>query len=261
MIHDIIIIKEGVPILSKNLTKSHKSVFSKEDQLVLISGFFSALNSFSDQFKELGSISELKLSNNKNNDLKLSFLRDDNIENMIYLAAYNDESKSVNVKHFLKKISNSFLNRYGLERIVNWNGKREIFESFEGAIEQFAQEENKEREEISTLEIFKEMDDYDQKKMSNDKPSEINSSPNHGKDAQSSNLRSNYDELVPIPKGKKKINAIHYLSGENALKIYEKIDGKINLSQISCTTNMPVEQIYRICKSLIKFGFIDMPGC
>ena len=66
MISDILIIKDGLPLISANLTNS-KNIFSQEDNLLMISGFFSALNSFSDSFEELGSISELKLSKN---DLK-----------------------------------------------------------------------------------------------------------------------------------------------------------------------------------------------
>ena len=63
MIRDIVIIKDGIPLLSKNFSNSEQ-LFSKTDDLIMISGFFSALNSFSDQFDDLGSISELKLSNN-----------------------------------------------------------------------------------------------------------------------------------------------------------------------------------------------------
>ncbi|MCK4380528.1 MAG: hypothetical protein KAW51_05260, partial [Candidatus Lokiarchaeota archaeon] len=84
MICDIIIIKDGLPLFSKNFANSNiKNLLSQEDNLIMISGFFSALNSFSDSFESMGTISELKLSKN---NLKLSFLKDSNVPDLIYLA-------------------------------------------------------------------------------------------------------------------------------------------------------------------------------
>ena len=53
MIHDFLIIKDGLPLLSRNFTNSI-NVFSQSDTLILVSGFFTALNSFSDSFEDLG---------------------------------------------------------------------------------------------------------------------------------------------------------------------------------------------------------------
>ena len=113
MIHDFLIIKDGLPLLSRNFTNSI-NVFSQSDTLILVSGFFTALNSFSDSFEDLGTISELKLSNN---DLKLSFLKDNSIPNLIYLATFDESSKSVNVKRVLRKISRTFLQKYNISEI------------------------------------------------------------------------------------------------------------------------------------------------
>jgi len=49
MIHDFLIIKDGLPLLFKNFSIT-KNIFSEADSLILVSGFFSALNSFSDSF-------------------------------------------------------------------------------------------------------------------------------------------------------------------------------------------------------------------
>ena len=115
MINDVVIIKDGIPLLSRNFSDT-KSIFSRQDNLIMISGFFSALNSFSDQFDDLGSISELKLSNN---DFKLSFFKDKSIPNLIYLASYDEKSNSVNVQRYLRKISQTFLKKYSITQIPN----------------------------------------------------------------------------------------------------------------------------------------------
>ena len=59
MICDVLIIKDGLPLLSKSFCESTdiKNLFSEVDNLIMVSGFFSALNSFSDSFEDLGTIS------------------------------------------------------------------------------------------------------------------------------------------------------------------------------------------------------------
>ena len=116
MIHDFLIIKDGLPLLFKNFSSS-KNIFSQADSLLLVSGFFSALNSFSDSFEDLGTISELKLSNN---DLKLSFLKDSSIPNLLYIATYDEKSKAINVLRILRKVSRTFLQKFNINEILNW---------------------------------------------------------------------------------------------------------------------------------------------
>ena len=108
MIRDVVIIKDGVPLVVKNYFNSQKNIFSKTDTLVMVSGFFSALNSFSDQFEDLGSISELQLTKS---NYKLSFVKDPSIPNLLYLATFDKDSKGINVQRYLRKISRTFLKR------------------------------------------------------------------------------------------------------------------------------------------------------
>jgi len=89
----------------------------------MVSGFFSALNSFSDSFEELGTISELKLSNN---DLKLSFLKDSSIPNVIYIATYDEKSKPVNVLRILRKLSRTFIQKFSIDAILNYRCNIEL---------------------------------------------------------------------------------------------------------------------------------------
>ena len=142
MICDVLIIKDGLPLLSKRYSKSSnvKNMFSEVDNLIMVSGFFSALNSFSDSFEDLGTISELKL---ENNNLKLSFLKDSNIPDLIFLATYDNNSELANVQKFLKIISNLFLKNFNYNQITNWNGRLNSFKSFGSVIEQYIEKRKK----------------------------------------------------------------------------------------------------------------------
>jgi len=96
MIRDVLVIKDGLPLFSKNISNS-RNFISDHNNLVLVSGFLSALNSFSEEFEDLGSIKELKLSNS---NLRLAFLKNNTIPNLIFLASFDEESNSVNVQRF-----------------------------------------------------------------------------------------------------------------------------------------------------------------
>jgi len=146
MICDVIIIKDGLPLFSKNFSNSNiNHLLSQEDNLIMISGFFSALNSFSDSFEEMGTISELKLSNN---NLKLSFLKDLTVPDLIYLATYDKKSELMKVQQFLKKISDYFLKEFSIDQIINWNGRLDYFTPFEIVVKKFLDEENRLRNNL-----------------------------------------------------------------------------------------------------------------
>ena len=233
MIRDLIIIKDGVPLLSKNLSNSQKSIFSKQDDLILLSGFFSALNSFSDHFQNLGSISELKLSNS---NVKLSLMNDNNIQNMVYLATYDENSNSVDVKRFLKNVSQGFVKRFGMDQITKWCGRIEKFEEFEDIIENFIEDDDKGNEAY----------------FNNNTGQFLNSESRIKEDIP------DYYNYIPCFKTSTKINPKHYLTGESSYKVFNKIDGMKSISQIANELNLDEERIYAICKNLIKFGFISI---
>ena len=233
MIRDLIIIKDGVPLLAKNLSNSQKSIFSKQDDLILVSGFFSALNSFSDHFQNLGSISELKLSNS---NVKLSFLNDSNIRNMVYMATYDENSNSVDVKRFLKSVSHGFVKRFGIDQIIKWNGRRELFEAFEDVVDNFLEDNDKRIETYS-----------------NNKANQLFKSEIEIKD----NIPDYYN-YVPYFKISTKINPEHYLTGEFSYKVFNQINGIKSIYQIADALKIDEERVYAICKNLIKFGFISL---
>lgn len=247
MICDLLIIKDGLPLLSSNFTDSSNpnNIFTQEDNLIMISGFFSALDSFSDSFEDLGAISELKLTNN---DLKLSFLRDARIPNLIYLASFDDKTEKKNVEGFLKTISKKFFQRYGIDEIVNWNGRLSFFKPFEDDIMQYAEEEKKFYDEnyngkvVEWLKSFE--DNVDNESNLIEEPEPVETTPE-------------YYEYIPTITTSQKINPKHYLTGEISCKIYEKIDGKKNITQITEELQTNPNKVYSICKNLIKMGIIS----
>lgn len=233
MIRDLVIIKDGVPLLAKNLSNSQKGIFAKENDLIMLSGFFSALNSFSDQFEDLGSIKELKLSKN---NLKLSFLNDRDVQNLVYLATF-DGNNSVDVRRFLKSVSKSFVNRFGIDQIKKWAGRREMFETFEDIVDNFLEEDVDEGNETNVC------NSAEQLLSSKNKIDE--------------NIPDFYN-YVPCFKISTKINPEHYLTGESSYNVFNKIDGTKSISQIADELKMDEERVYAISKNLIKFGFISL---
>ena len=248
MIHDFLIIKDGLPLLSRNFTNS-KNVFSQSDTLILVSGFFTALNSFSDSFEDLGTISELKLSNN---DLKLSFLKDNSIPNLIYLATFDESSKSVNIKRVLRKISRTFLQKYNISEIINWKGKKDAFRSFETILETFVEEELRESDSK-----FKERIE-DLFKCVEEKINEETTLKALKSQITIPNDLPSYCNQVPSFTILKKVNPKHFLTGDTAHKVFYKIDGKRTIKSITDDLDLPHEQVYNICKNLIKLGFITL---
>lgn len=237
MISDVIVIKDGIPLFRKNFS-STENVFSHTNNAILLSGFFSALNSFSDLFNSLGSIKELKLSNT---DLCLSFLRDKKIPNLLFLAIYDDYSNIFNVQKTLKKISKAFLKLYGLNRITHWCGNIDEFSSFEDIASQFILENNE-------LDLFRE--NYI------DSSKETLTILKSGKTERKK--PPDYYNLVPVFKFSKKVNPQYYLTGKTSSIVFEQINGKKSIEKIATDLNINHEQVFNICKSLSKMGFISL---
>jgi len=245
VIKDILIIKDGLPLLSRNFSSS-ESIFNKIDNLIMMSGFFSALNSFSDQFENLGTISELKLANK---DLRMSFLRDKKLPNLIYLATFDENSKDVNVRRALRKISHTFLKKYNVKQILNWRGKKDVFKEFEKVIEQYIEDEKEENDEQfkeKIITLFKNV----QEKF------------NLPRNERDHNLERIivpvYYNYIPILRSSEKINPNYYLTGVTSITIFKEIDGKKTITQIAKKLNLSEEKVFNICKNLIKLGFINL---
>ncbi|MHA1150909.1 MAG: hypothetical protein ACTSR8_22035 [Promethearchaeota archaeon] len=242
MIKDVIIIKDGLPLLSKNYDSNSGNSFSQSDNLIMMSGFFSAINSFSDQFDDMGSVSELRLSKN---DMKLSFYIDPSMPNIVYLATFDDYTKGVNVQRTLRKLSKTFLRQYNIEQILNWRGRRNTFKAFEEIIDRLIEEEAQESDNDfrgKVLDLF-------------------NSVKEKFEDIHIAGPKvevPSYYSLIPKSKISKKINPQYYLTGQNSCNVFNCIDGVKNIDSISKELEIEQEQVYNICKNLIKIGFITI---
>lgn len=248
MINDFLIIKDGLPLLSKNFSIS-KNIFSETDSLILVSGFFSALNSFSDSFEDLGTISELKLSNN---ELKLSFLKDSSIPNLIYIATYDEKSKPVNVLRILRKLSRTFLQKFSIDDIVNWKGNIGAFKSFDDILMAFVEEELRESDtgfKERVVALFKCVEEkINEETNLLTLKSKLDPPPN----------LPNYCNQIPRFTSLKKVNPKYYLTGETSHKVFYQIDGKKSIRQITESLDLKHAQVYNICKNLIKLGFVSL---
>jgi len=248
MIHDFLIIKDGLPLLFKNFSVA-KNIFSEADSLLMVSGFFSALNSFADSFEDLGTISELKLSNN---DLKLSFLKDSSIPNLIYIATYDEKSKPVNVLRILRKLSRTFILKFSIDAILNWKGNTNAFKSFEYILEAFVEEELNESDtefKERVVDLFKSVEErLNEESNLQALRSKLDPPPN----------LPPYCNQIPRFTTLKKINPKYYLTGETSQKVFYQIDGQKSIRQITEKLDSKHAQVYNICKNLIKLGFVNL---
>lgn len=254
MIRDVVIIKDGIPLLSKNYYSSQKNIFSKTDTLVMVSGFFSALNSFSDQFEDLGSISELQLTKS---NFKLSFVKDPSIPNLLYLATFDKNSKGANVQRYLRKISRTFLRKYNINEITNWAGRVDAFKSFGQIINNYVEDEKNENEIQFKEKVLDLFNDLKEEINENEIVTDTTTLSNLKVDESQNKKIPDYYNFIPTLKISKKIDLTKYLTGDKPLDVFNQINGEKSIEQIAHELKLNQERVYAICKSLIKFGFIS----
>lgn len=269
MIRDVIIIKDGIPLISKNFTDSGEQMFSGTNDLIMVSGFFSALNSFSDQFNNLGSINELRLSKN---EYKLAFIKDKTVPNLIYLASFDETSKGINVQRYLRKISQSFLKKYNAQQLQKWSGRVDAFKQFESTIYQYVEQEKQEseaqfKEKVEDLfeNVQKHLDedeesDRDKQDKSKDKELKPRVQKREEKEAPQTTAKTkNSPHSMRIPKLKvpDDLNPKFYLTGETSIRIFHAIDGKKSILNLAQELNVPEIEIFNLCKNMVKLGLID----
>ncbi|TFF85337.1 MAG: hypothetical protein EU518_01355 [Promethearchaeota archaeon] len=252
MIRDVLIIKDGLPMFSRNFT-DRRNFISDQNNLILVSGFLSALNSFSEEFDDLGSIKELKLSNS---NFRLAFLKNNTIPNLIFLASFDEETNSVNVQRFLKKMSYTFLKKYNISKIIDWDGRSNIFDSFTGIVRKYIQDEENEDDrdfKYKVVDLFKEI----QEKIE-EKP-EINSNiADNSKYSKKKQENSKFRKIIPILKITKNFNPDFYLTGNLSKKLLNQINGNKTICDLAEELNISEENVHKTCKNLIKMGFIDL---
>jgi hypothetical protein len=232
-----------------NLTDEN-NLFSQEDNLIMISGFFTALNSFSDSFEDLGAISELKLTNN---NLKLSFLRNEDYPNLIFLCSFNDDEDITKIQTFLRDISLRFVQVYNIEQIMNWNGKKEFFNSFSDEIKKSIETNKKVEEDRDTNKAFEFLNSFIKEDIE-----DLHSVEDETLNEEKILIPEYYSYIPAFTSNfSNTINPHNYLSGEISCKVYEQIDGVKSINQIATDLNLNHNQVFSSCKNLIKIGFIN----
>jgi len=252
MIRDVLIIKDGLPMFSRNFT-DRRNFISDQNNLILVSGFLSALNSFSEEFDDLGSIKELKLSNS---NFRLAFLKNNTIPNLIFLASFDEETNSVNVQRFLKKMSYTFLKKYNISKIIDWDGRSNIFNSFTEIVRKYIQDEEKEDDidfKYKVVDLFKEIQERIEEKP------EINSNiAENNSYSKKKQENSKFRKVIPVLKIPKNFNPDFYLSGNLSKKLLNQINGNKTVCDLAEDLNISEENVHKICKNLIKMGFINL---
>ena len=253
MIRDVLIIKDGLPLFSKNFSNS-RNFISNQNNLILISGFLTALSSFSEEFEDLGSIKELKLSNSS---LRLAFLKHKNLPNLIFLASYDESTNSINAQRFLRKMSYTFLKNYDINQISNWDGNTETFINFANIVKRQVERISKEKDidfKEKILDLFEKI----QKKIDN--VAVLNDKDNRDLKEfhEVQDFTPKTHKSIPILKISEKLNPNFYLTGEKSKNILKKINGKKSIKEIAQELNIPKENVHNICKNLIKLGFISL---
>ncbi len=220
-----------------------------------MTGFLSALNSFSEEFDNFGPIKELRLLNT---ELKLSFLKDISVPNLIYLATYDESSKGVNVQRTLRKISKDFIEKYGIEEIENWSGKTDYFDAMNDVVDLHVNEEVKENEKEFKEKVVDLFKNVEQKLNENIKGTKIEVSSNLKAEELENQKYIDYYSFVPFFKTSRKINPRFYLTGEMSHQIFRQINGEKSIDQIARELALNHEQVYNVCKNLVKIGFISI---
>ncbi len=254
MIKDVLIIKDGLPLISKSFSNAGNFISNSNDVL-LMSGFLSALSSFSKEFKDLGSINEFKMSES---ELRLAFLKHPSIPNLIFLASFDKTTSSVNVHRFLRQMSYSFLKQFDISCIENWDGNTKAFSSFIRIIKRHANNIINEKD-VDFKEKVVELFDRIQQKIDNvaihEEKEKIEKKMM--KERREDSL-SPFQHYIPISKISDSVNPDFYLTGSNSKRVLKKIDGKKSVQEIGRDLNLSPKIVHNICKNLIKLGFIEL---
>ncbi|MHA1985213.1 MAG: hypothetical protein ACW98D_01120 [Promethearchaeota archaeon] len=182
-----------------------------------------------------------------NSNLKLSFLKDKILPELIFLATFDIDSELKSVQSFLEKISVLFLKEYDYDQIKNWNGKLDHFKAFETVIEQELNEKEKVEQKKHDTKAFDWLTSFEKEEnvQVKEENEEIEELPE-------------YYEYIPIFTTTVAIGVIkNYLTGDTSYRVYGKIDGKKNINEITKELKMEQLKVYNICKNLVKMGFIS----
>ena len=116
MIQNLIIIKDGSTLLSENFGSCH----SLHGNPILLSGFFEALISFSEEFEQ-GSLDQLKFKNTN-----MNFLKSDGL---LYIIVSDLDDSFTTISTKLRRIARLFFGEYGTF-LTDFSGEITSFDNF-----------------------------------------------------------------------------------------------------------------------------------
>ena len=221
MLNDLFILKNGLPIFTRNECLYDDNSRASEDQITMISGFLSAINSFANNVDTLGNMKEMKME-----DVSFLFFKPPNDNNLLFVGASKGKDiQGVMVEAMLKKISSAFIRRFPFITENRWDGETEVFKDFENILEKIIHH-----------------------KDSLENPQEC----------IGGNISKFDAALVPYKRIKKIYEkGIYDLFSSNDTKlVFQAIDGLKDLETIGEETEVPLTRVYSLCKSFIKMGLV-----
>jgi hypothetical protein len=126
MIADLIILKDGLPIYTKNLD-AQAGITSDQTKFTLISGFLSAVSTFADSVEQLGHIQEIQMANDVFFHFKKVKLKGGEL---LFIATSNEDTPRTCVKQLIEDVSEQFLCEFESELSKGWNGSVGCFDRF-----------------------------------------------------------------------------------------------------------------------------------
>ena len=222
MLNDLFILKNGLPIFTRNECL-YDSSQGNEDQITMISGFLSAINSFANNVDNLGNMKEMKME-----DVSFLFFKPPNDNNLLFVGASKGKDiQGPMVEAMLQKISSAFIRRFPFITTNKWDGETEIFKDFDNILENIM----KHKETMKQL---------------------------NAPECVGGNISKFDASLVPYKRIKKIFEqGIYDLFSSNDSKlVFQQIDGTKSLETISETTDVPLNRVYSLCKSFIKMGLV-----
>ncbi len=126
MILDFVILRNGLPIYTMNFDPE-KGVSYDKQKFTLISGFFSAIDTFIESVETLGEVSEIKMSTNTLFAFKKVPIPDGLL---LFVLTTDEETPKYHRKVIIEEVSSAFISNFQETLNHSWGGNIQIYNSF-----------------------------------------------------------------------------------------------------------------------------------
>lgn len=286
MLNDLFILRNGLPIYVRSIKIDENSckisTTLNNEQITIISGFFSAINSFAARMGIWGDIEELKM----NSDTKFSFYKHYN-DNILFVSSSNKHTDPHTTEMILKKIAEEFFHRFPDIEERKWEGNIDIFNDFDFIVKNVIKETEYILKSLNTNDIKKKDEELIVKPYNNDYkkfgPEKVLMNHLSNKilteKIQMNNLKIKKNQelafhkaqtndflpysnalfynLIPIKYNPEDGDIYDFFSGEDSKIVFKNIDGSQNIEKIGNSTGLPKDRVLNLCKGFIKMGLIS----